>query len=137
MNNLQRTNRNIYPNSSNFDHEHGSSKDMSGDVRPKFDAIYFFFLKKKQGKISFILVYLNADLVEIKCFNFLHAFLNVGFGKELFRSLADAQSVAQHPAVNGFGRMGHEGSTFEIRLREKIGKRATVIQMETEKRDSI
>jgi len=44
--------------------------------------------------------------------------------------IADLDVIRQHPAVDGFGGMGHKAAALEAGLHQEPGQSATMIQVE-------
>jgi len=99
---------------SNLDHEHGSPQYMTGIICAKPNA------------------HNVALLVEIDCLDLFHGGLQISLRVEhlLGGYIADLDVIGQHPAVNGFGGMGHEAAALEAGLHQEPRQGATMIQVE-------
>jgi len=73
-----------------------------------------------------------ALLVEVDSFDLLHGGLQISLRVQhlLGGYIADLDVIRQHPAVDGFGGMGHETAALKAGLHQEPGQGATMVQVE-------
>lgn len=130
---------------SNLDHKHGGTQDMASMVAPELNASHFFHFMEVD-RLDLVHAFLQVRLcvqhvicrnitaereAEDEDFSLRHCKLLFSLGCS--EHLPDFDVVRKQPAVNGFGRVGHECPPFITSFLQKPRQSPTVIQMKAKR----